>query len=165
MPMGVTYGLVTGISDAMMPAGFAYLTIPFSGISSMMPMLFCRSASRRMPRTFARRFGSGLPIPLSSTLIRASRVAVASFPPAQAREAGDDEQQRADFGREPEVVEDRRHGAVDVERDRLDAFRECRFECTSEPDAISCQAAIVGEAENHRDSRVDLRMHAVPETG
>ena len=84
MPIGVTYGLVTGISDAITPAGLAYLTIPLSGSSSMMPMLFCLSASRRMPSTFARRFGSGLPIPLSSTLMRASRAAVASFPPAQA---------------------------------------------------------------------------------
>src|SRR6267143_4890520 len=78
------YGLVTGISEAMTPAGFAYFTIPFSGISSMIPMLFCRSASRRMPSTFARRRGSGLPMPLSSTLICASLMAVASLPPAQA---------------------------------------------------------------------------------
>ena len=40
MVMGVTYGLVTGISEAITPAGFAYLTMPFSGISSMIPMLF-----------------------------------------------------------------------------------------------------------------------------
>ena len=84
MLIGVTYGLVTGISDAMTPAGLAYFTIPLSGISSMMPMLFCRRASRRTPSTFARRFGSGLPRPLSSTLIRASLVAVASLPPAHA---------------------------------------------------------------------------------
>ena len=83
-PMGVTYGLVTGISEAMTPAGFAYLTMPFSGSSSMTPMLFCRSASRRMPSTFARRRGSGLPMPLSLTLICASRVAVFSLPPAHA---------------------------------------------------------------------------------
>src|SRR5712691_1159514 len=78
------YGLVTGISEAMTPAGFAYFTISLSGISSMIPMLFCRSASRRMPSTFARRRGSGLPMPLSSTLICASLMAVASLPPAQA---------------------------------------------------------------------------------
>ena len=42
MPIGVMYGLVTGISEQITPAGFAYLTMPFSGISSMMPMLFCR---------------------------------------------------------------------------------------------------------------------------
>ena len=77
MPIGVTYGLVTGISDAITPAGLAYLTMPFSGISSMMPMLFWRSASRRMPSTLARRVGSRLPMPLSSTLMFASRVAVA----------------------------------------------------------------------------------------
>ena len=84
MVIGVTYGLVTGISEAMTPAGLAYLTIPLSGISSMTPMLFCRNASRSTPCTLARRFGSGLPMPLSSTLMRASFVAVASLPPAQA---------------------------------------------------------------------------------
>ncbi len=84
MPTGVTYGLVTGISDGDDAGGFAYLTMPFSGISSMMPMLFWRRASRRMPRIFARRVGSRLPMPLSSTLMLASRVAVASLPPAHA---------------------------------------------------------------------------------
>ena len=49
MPIGVMYGLVTGISEQITPAGFAYLTMPLSGISSMIPMLFWRSASRRMP--------------------------------------------------------------------------------------------------------------------
>ena len=84
MVIGVTYGLVTGISDAITPAGLAYLTIPFSGISSITPMLFWRRASRSTPCTLARRFGSGLPMPLSSTLILASTVAVCSLPPAQA---------------------------------------------------------------------------------
>ena len=32
MPTGVTYGLVTGISAAITPAGFAYLTMPRAGI-------------------------------------------------------------------------------------------------------------------------------------
>ena len=76
MPIGVTYGLVTGISEAITPAGFAYLTIPLAGSSSMTPMLFWRSASRRMPRTLPRRLGSGMPMPLSWTLIGARRVAV-----------------------------------------------------------------------------------------
>ena len=49
--------------------------MPFSGISSITPMLFWRSASRRMPSTLPRRLGSGLPMPLSSTLMRASRIA------------------------------------------------------------------------------------------
>ncbi len=84
IPTGVTYGLVTGINPAITPAGLAYLTMPLSGISSMIPMLFCLSASRRMPNTFARRLGSRLPIPLSSTDMFASLVAVTSLPPAQA---------------------------------------------------------------------------------
>ena len=37
-----------------------------------------------MPRTLARRDGSGLPMPLSSTLMRASRVALSSLPAAHA---------------------------------------------------------------------------------
>ena len=84
MPTGVTYGLVTGMSEAITPAGFAYLTMPFSGMSSMMPMLFWRRASRRMARTFERRVGSRLPMPVSSTLMLASLTAVASLPPAHA---------------------------------------------------------------------------------
>ncbi len=83
MPTGVTYGLVTGIKAAITPAGFAYLTRPRIGSSSMMPMLFWRSASRRMPCTLARRVGSRRPMPLSSTLMFARRVAVDSLPPAQ----------------------------------------------------------------------------------
>ena len=84
MPTGVTYGLVTGMSEAITPAGFAYFTNPRDASSSMMPMLFCRSASLRMPNTFARRVGSRLPMPLSSTLRLASRMAVGSLPPAHA---------------------------------------------------------------------------------
>ncbi len=84
IPIGVMYGLVTGISDAMTPTGFAYFRSPCSGISSTTPMLFCRSASRRMPSTFERRLGSGMPMPLSATLMRASRAAVGSLAPAHA---------------------------------------------------------------------------------
>ena len=40
----------------------------------MIPMLFWRRASRRMPAILARRRGSRLPMPLSSTLMFASRV-------------------------------------------------------------------------------------------
>src|ERR1041385_7142210 len=83
MPIGVMYGLVTGMSEAITPAGFAYLTMPFSGISSMTPMLFWRSASRRMPSTFERRPASRLPMPLSSTLMLARRAADVSLPAAQ----------------------------------------------------------------------------------
>ena len=83
MPIGVMYGLVTGISEQITPAGLAYLTMPFSGSSSMMPMLFWRSASRRMPSTLARRLGSRLPMPLSSTLMFASIAAVSGLAPAQ----------------------------------------------------------------------------------
>ena len=84
MPIGVMYGLVTGISETITPAGLAYLTRPFSGISSMTPMLFWRSASRRMPSTLPRRLGSRPPMPLSSTLMLASRVAVSRLAVAQA---------------------------------------------------------------------------------
>ena len=75
---------MTGISAAITPAGFAYFTIPFSGISSITPILFCRNASRRIPRTFARRVGSRLPMPLSSTLKLANRIAVGSLAVAHA---------------------------------------------------------------------------------
>ena len=69
-----------------MPAGLPYLTMPFSGSSSMMPTLFCRSASRSTPRIFIR-----LPIrltasprPLSLMPMSTSRVNVFLFATAQA---------------------------------------------------------------------------------
>ncbi len=68
-PGGVSSGLVVGTREATRPTGLAYLTMPFSGSSSMTPMLFWRSTSRRMPMTL-KRFDtrlSGSPIPLSST--------------------------------------------------------------------------------------------------
>ena len=85
-PGGVSSGFVVGTSEAMRPTGFAYLTIPFSGSSSMTPMLFWRRTSRRMPMTLSRlptRL-SGSPMPLSSTPILARRVKVVSFATAQA---------------------------------------------------------------------------------
>jgi hypothetical protein len=36
----------------MTPAGLAYLGMPLSGTFSMIPTLFCRSASRRIPANF-----------------------------------------------------------------------------------------------------------------
>ena len=47
-------------------------------------MLGWRRASRRMPCTLARRLGWRLPMPLSSTLMLARRVAVCSLPPGPA---------------------------------------------------------------------------------
>ena len=85
-PGGVSSGLVVGTSDAITPTGFAYLTIPRSGSSSMTPTLGWRSTSRRMPITLSRlptRL-TGSPMPLSSTPIAASRVKVSSLATAQA---------------------------------------------------------------------------------
>ena len=76
----------------------------------MMPMLFWRSASRRMPSTFARRVGSRLPMPLSSTLMLASRVAVASLPPAQAIGAAEPVDRRP--GRSAAIAAHRRARAL-----------------------------------------------------
>ena len=85
MPIGVTYGLVTGISEAITPAGFAYLTMPFSGnllddAHALLPQRVAEHAHAPWRGASAR----GLPMPLSSTLILASLVAVFSLPPAQA---------------------------------------------------------------------------------
>ena len=69
----------------MTPAGFAYFTIPFSGISSMTPVLFCRRASRSTPMILKRLElrPSGSPSPLSCTLIATMRLKVFSFAVAQ----------------------------------------------------------------------------------
>ena len=53
---------MVGTMQAMIPAGLPYLTMPFSGSSSMMPTLFWRSASRSTPRIFIR-----LPIRLTAS--------------------------------------------------------------------------------------------------
>src|SRR6185437_1813333 len=73
LPTGVTTGLVTGISTASTPAGLPNFTMPFSGISSMTPMLFWRSTSRRMPSALRRREGTDSPMPVSATVMSASR--------------------------------------------------------------------------------------------
>src|SRR5437762_2777902 len=116
--------------EAITPAGFAYFAMPFSGISSMQPMLFCRNASRRMPRTFAR------------VLLEHFR--------AQPCDAPDDEQQGADLRRQPEIVEDSRQGPVDVQRDWRRAIAEGRFESAREADAVTGQPAVLSKAEEHR---------------
>ena len=71
--------------DAITPTGLAYFTMPFSGISSITPMLFCRRASRRIPMILKRLLGrpARSPRPLSSTLMLASRVNVAALAVAQ----------------------------------------------------------------------------------
>ena len=84
VPGGVSSGLVIGTIEAMTPAGLAYLTRPLTWSSSMIPTLGVRSASRRMPwilKRFAAR-PSRSPMPLSSTLMWARRVNVASLPRA-----------------------------------------------------------------------------------
>ena len=68
------------------PAGLPYLTMPFSGSSSMTPTLFCRSASRSTPRIFMRlpiRLTAS-PSPLSSIPMSTSRVNVRLLATAQA---------------------------------------------------------------------------------
>ena len=70
MPIGVTYGLVTGISDAMTPAGFAYLTMPLVGhllddADALLPQRVAQDAEHLRAPASAR----GLPMPLSSTLM------------------------------------------------------------------------------------------------
>ena len=85
-PGGVSSGFVVGTSEAMRPTGFAYLTMPRSGSSSMTPMLGCRRTSRRMPMTLLRLLtrDTRSPMPLSSTPMLASRVNVVSLATAQA---------------------------------------------------------------------------------
>jgi len=70
-PAGVKSGLVAGITHAITPTGFAYFTIPFSGISSIIPTLFCLRASRSTPLILYFLFSllTGSPNLLSSMLI------------------------------------------------------------------------------------------------
>jgi hypothetical protein len=87
LPGASARGWWSGTSEAISPTGLPYLTMPFSGISSMTPTLFWRSRSRRMPMILKRlpmRL-SGSPMPLSSTPICASRVNVARWPPPRPR--------------------------------------------------------------------------------
>jgi hypothetical protein len=71
---------------AMTPAGLPYLTMPFSGSSSITPTLFWRSASRSTPRIFMRlpiRL-TGSPRPDSSIPMSTRRVNVRLFATAHA---------------------------------------------------------------------------------
>ena len=67
---GVADGFVEGVTAPTTPTGLAYLTIPFSGISSMMPVDRARSRSRSVPkvlRWFFMILLSTLPMPVTST--------------------------------------------------------------------------------------------------
>jgi hypothetical protein len=78
-------GLVVGTSEAITPAGFAYLTMPLAAFSSMMPVLFWRSAVAQHAEDL-HALGlrpSGSPRPLSSTLIATMRAKVLSLAVAQ----------------------------------------------------------------------------------
>ena len=81
MPGGGRAGLVVGTGPAITPNGLAYLTRPYSEISSAIPMLFCRRASRKMPMILKRLLGRPArpPNPLSSTPIWTRRVKVFSL--------------------------------------------------------------------------------------
>ena len=69
-------------------------------------------------------------------------------------------------GGKPEVVEDRRQGAVDVERDRLDRVPRAPLRArAANADAVARRAAVLGQVEQHRDPRIDRRVHAMAETG
>ena len=81
LPAGVKSGLVAGTTHAITPTGLPYLTIPFSGISSMIPTLFWRNASLSTPLILNFLFSrlTGSPIPLSSMLILTSSLKVWVF--------------------------------------------------------------------------------------
>ena len=73
---GVADGLVEGVMAPTTPTGLAYLTMPFSGISSMMPVDLALSRSRSVPnvlRWFLMTLLSSSPMPVTSTAISASR--------------------------------------------------------------------------------------------
>ena len=55
--------------------------------------------------------------------------------------------------------------AVDVQRDRLDALADRRFERAREADAVAREAGVLREPEQHGDARIDRRVHAMSETG
>ena len=71
---GVAAGFVDGVTAPTTPTGFAYLTSPSAGASSMTPTLLTRIRSRRVPkvlRWFLTTLSGAFPIPVSSTAIRA----------------------------------------------------------------------------------------------
>ena len=72
---GVAAGFVEGVTAPTTPTGLAYFTSPSSGRSSMIPTLFTRMRSRRVPkvlRWFLTTLSGALPMPVSSTAIAAS---------------------------------------------------------------------------------------------
>ena len=72
---GVAAGFVEGVTAPTTPTGFAYFTSPSSGSSSMIPTLLTRMRSRSVPkvlRWFLITLSGALPMPVSSTAIRAS---------------------------------------------------------------------------------------------
>ncbi len=73
---GVADGLVDGVRAPTTPTGLAYLTMPFSGICSMMPVDLTLSRSRSVPKVFLwflTTLLSTSPMPVTSTAISASR--------------------------------------------------------------------------------------------
>ena len=79
---GVAAGLVDGVTAPTTPTGFAYLTSPSSGSSSMTPTVFARRRSRSVPkvlRWFFTTLSAALPRPVSSTAIAASASACAGL--------------------------------------------------------------------------------------
>ena len=76
---GVAEGLVEGVTAPTTPTGLAYLTMPFSGICSMMPVDLTLRRSRSVPKVF-RWFLTTLlstsPMPVTSTATSASRRAL-----------------------------------------------------------------------------------------
>ena len=73
---GVADGLVDGVMAPTTPTGLAYLTMPFSGISSMMPVDLTLSRSRSVPKVFLwflMTLLSTSPMPVTSTAISARR--------------------------------------------------------------------------------------------
>jgi hypothetical protein len=72
---GVADGFVAGVIAPTTPIGFAYLTKPLSGISSITPVDLTRIRSRRVPkvlRWFLMTFDSTLPMPVTATASSAS---------------------------------------------------------------------------------------------
>ena len=69
------------------------------------------------------------------------------------------------IGGKPEIDQDRRQRAVDVQRDRLDRARDRRFERPREADAVAGEPGVLGEPEQHGDARIDRRVHAMAESG
>jgi hypothetical protein len=79
---GVAFGLVDGVIAATTPTGFAHLTMPRSGNSSMMPVDLTRNKSRNVPnvlRWFLMTLLSTSPMPVTSTACSAKRRALSGL--------------------------------------------------------------------------------------